>query len=97
MVGFIVKKRSPLTHRQLCGSAPCHCFLDVTVAGAGLLPMPRSKRGVRSPHPHARIVRIDSTAAKKMPGVLGVFTGAQCKADGIKPIPHTPVPRPSST
>jgi len=47
---------------------------------------------VRSPHPHARIVRIDSAAAKKMPGVLGVFTGADCKADGIKPIPHTPVP-----
>ena len=41
---------------------------------------------VRSPHPHARIVRIDTTAAKAMPGVLGVFTGAQCKADGIKPI-----------
>jgi aerobic carbon-monoxide dehydrogenase large subunit len=47
---------------------------------------------VRSPHPHARIVRIDSGKAKAMPGVLGVFTGADCKADGIKPIPHTPVP-----
>ena len=44
---------------------------------------------VRSPYPHARIVRIDSAAAEAMPGVLGVFTGAQCKADGIKPIPHT--------
>src|SRR6185436_8338329 len=47
---------------------------------------------VRSPHPHARIVRIDSATAKAMPGVLGVFTGAECKADGLKPIPHTPVP-----
>ena len=47
---------------------------------------------VRSPHPHARIVRIDSATAKAMPGVLGVFTGADCLADGIKPIPHTPVP-----
>ena len=46
---------------------------------------------VRSPHPHARIVRVDAAAAKKMPGVLGVFTGADCLADGIKPIPHTPV------
>ena len=27
-----------------------------------------------------------------MPGVLLVLTGADCKADGIKPIPHTPVP-----
>jgi carbon-monoxide dehydrogenase large subunit len=47
---------------------------------------------VRSPHPHARIVRIDSAKAKAMPGVLLVLTGADCKADGLKPIPHTPVP-----
>jgi aerobic carbon-monoxide dehydrogenase large subunit len=47
---------------------------------------------VRSPHPHARIVRIEPGAAKVMPGVLGVFTGADCLADGLKPIPHTPVP-----
>ena len=47
---------------------------------------------VRSPHPHARIVRIETGAAKAMPGVLGVFTGADCLADGLKPIPHTPVP-----
>ena len=47
---------------------------------------------VRSPHPHARIVRVETAAAKAMPGVLGVFTGADCLADGIKPIPHTPVP-----
>src|SRR3954451_16145372 len=48
---------------------------------------------VRSPHPHARIVRIDANAAKAMSGVLGVFTGAECAAEGIKPIPHTPVPQ----
>src|SRR5436190_4024677 len=48
---------------------------------------------VRSPHPHARIVRIDTVTAKAMPGVLGVFTGAQCKVDGIKPIPHSAVPQ----
>src|SRR6185295_6806252 len=47
---------------------------------------------VRSPHPHARIVRIDTAAAKAMPGVLAVLTGADCKADGIKPIPHSAVP-----
>src|SRR3954447_8767819 len=47
---------------------------------------------VRSPHPHARIVRIETGPAKAMPGVLGVFTGAECAAEGIKPIPHTPVP-----
>ena len=27
-----------------------------------------------------------------MPGVLGVFAGADCRADGLKPIPHDPVP-----
>lgn len=48
---------------------------------------------VRSPHPHARILGIDSTAAKAMPGVLGVFTGADVLADGLKPIPHDPVPK----
>jgi aerobic carbon-monoxide dehydrogenase large subunit len=47
---------------------------------------------VRSPHPHARIAAIETDAARKMPGVLGVFTGADAKADGLKPIPHQPVP-----
>ena len=48
---------------------------------------------VRSPHPHARIVEIDAARAKAMPGVLGVFTGADCAADKLKPIPHDPVPK----
>jgi carbon-monoxide dehydrogenase large subunit len=48
---------------------------------------------VRSPYPHARIVAIDAAAAKKMPGVLGVFTGADCLADKLAPIPHDPVPK----
>ena len=48
---------------------------------------------VRSPHPHARIVAIDTAAAKAMPGVLAVFTGADCAAAGLKPIPHDPVPK----
>src|SRR4029077_21132687 len=48
---------------------------------------------VRSPHPHARIVAIDAAAAKKMPGVLGVFTGADRLADKIRAPPHDPVPK----
>ena len=48
---------------------------------------------VRSPHPHARIVSIDSAGAKAMSGVLGVFTGADCAADKIGSIPHDPVPK----
>ena len=48
---------------------------------------------VRSPHLHARILSINSAAAKKMPGVLGVFTGADCAAAHLAPIPHDPVPK----
>lgn len=48
---------------------------------------------VRSPHPHARIVKIDTSAARAMPGVLGIFTGADVTADALKPIPHDPVPK----
>src|ERR1700761_3822407 len=47
---------------------------------------------VRSPHPHARIDGIDSAAALSMPEVLGVYTGADCLADGLGEIPHNPVP-----
>src|SRR6516225_9337419 len=48
---------------------------------------------LRSPHPHARILGIHAARAKTMPGVLGVFTGADCLADGLGPISHDPLPR----
>jgi aerobic carbon-monoxide dehydrogenase large subunit len=48
---------------------------------------------VRSPYPHARIRGIDSSRARKMKGVLGVFTGADCLADKLAPIPHDPLPK----
>jgi carbon-monoxide dehydrogenase large subunit len=47
---------------------------------------------VRSPHAHARIGKIDTSAAHGMPGVLAVLTGDDVVADGLKPIPHTPIP-----
>src|SRR5690606_7680644 len=47
---------------------------------------------VRSPYPHARILGIDSSAARAMPGVLGVFTGADLSTAGVGSIPHDPVP-----
>ena len=47
---------------------------------------------VRSPHPHARIVRIESAQARAMPGVLAVYTGADCLADGLRPFAHNAVP-----
>jgi carbon-monoxide dehydrogenase large subunit len=53
---------------------------------------------VRSPHAHARIRAIDKDNALAVPGVLAVFTGADCRADGIKPIPHKPwSPHPAET
>ncbi len=45
---------------------------------------------VRSPHAHARLRGIDTAAAKAVPGVLLVLTGADALAAGLKPIPHTP-------
>jgi carbon-monoxide dehydrogenase large subunit len=47
---------------------------------------------LRSPHAHAGIAGIDVTAALVAPGVLAVLTGADAAADGIGPIPHSPVP-----
>ncbi|RWK43045.1 xanthine dehydrogenase family protein molybdopterin-binding subunit [Mesorhizobium sp.] len=38
---------------------------------------------VRSPHAHAEIKNIDVTKAQAMPGVIGVLTGKELKADGI--------------
>jgi carbon-monoxide dehydrogenase large subunit len=45
---------------------------------------------LRSPRAHARIVSIDAAAARKMPGVLAVLTGADVAAEGLKPIHHIP-------
>ena len=41
---------------------------------------------LRSPHAHAVIRGIDTTQALKVPGVIAVFTGADIRADGLKPI-----------
>ncbi|MER9302496.1 xanthine dehydrogenase family protein molybdopterin-binding subunit [Mesorhizobium sp. M0293] len=38
---------------------------------------------VRSPHAHAQIKNIDVKKAQAMPGVIGVLTGKELKADGI--------------
>ena len=45
---------------------------------------------VRSPHAHAHIRSIATDKAKAVSGVIGIFTGADCLADGLKPIPHIP-------
>jgi len=48
---------------------------------------------VRSPHPHARILRVEAARARALPGVLAVLTGADAQADGLGPIPHDPLPK----
>lgn len=42
---------------------------------------------VRSPHPHARIVSVDTAAAAAMPGVALVASGADLQQDGVKTLP----------
>ncbi|MBN9498877.1 MAG: xanthine dehydrogenase family protein molybdopterin-binding subunit [Alphaproteobacteria bacterium] len=53
------------------------------------LPSADTLRGViaRSPYAHAKIARIDATAARAIPGVALILTAADLDADGIKPIP----------
>src|SRR5260370_38502805 len=50
---------------------------------------------VRSPHPHARIVRIETSAAKGMAGVVAVVTTPELKPPPTgTPPPAAPVPAP---
>src|SRR6476620_8702174 len=51
--------------------------------------LPRMAFGhvLRSPHAHARIRSIDTTAAKTAPGVLAVLTGADWEASGWRDLP----------
>src|SRR5262245_5060411 len=42
---------------------------------------------VRSPHGHARIKKIDVSKARQVPGVVGVYTGAEMKDAGFGGIP----------
>ena len=41
---------------------------------------------VRSPHAHARIVRVDTAAARRHPGVVAVYTGKDLEGK-LNPIP----------
>ena len=41
---------------------------------------------VRSPHAHAAIAGVDAAAARAMPGVRGVFSGADLRAAGVPPM-----------
>ena len=71
------------------------------VAGKGRFTDDLSRPGqahlvfLRSPYAHARIVSIDASAAREMPGVLAVYTGADLVDAGVKVLPaNVPFPRP---
>ncbi len=52
-----------------------------------LLPRTLHCKILRSPHPHARIVSIDTSAARRIPGVKAVITGADLPVKfGILPV-----------
>ena len=42
---------------------------------------------LRSPHAAARITAIDTAAARAVPGVAAIYTGADLNADGIGGLP----------
>ena len=42
---------------------------------------------LRSPHSHAKIVKVDKTAALQAPGVVAIFTGEDLAADKIGGLP----------
>jgi CO/xanthine dehydrogenase Mo-binding subunit len=51
-----------------------------TIYGADVnLPGTLWAKILRSPHPHARIVRVDTTKAEKVPGVQAIITGADVR------------------
>jgi carbon-monoxide dehydrogenase large subunit len=67
--------------QRLLTGAGCYAD-DVSLAGQ------LHGYAVRSIHAHARLRGLDLEAAKKAPGVVHVFTGAEYAADGLKGIPH---------
>jgi len=42
---------------------------------------------LRSPHAHAKIIRVDTAAARRAPGVVAIFTGADLAADKVGGLP----------
>ena len=53
---------------------------------------------LRSPHAHARIISIDTKAAREMPGVEAIYTGADLVADDIGTLPTLLIfPRPDGS
>ncbi|MFK7943693.1 MAG: xanthine dehydrogenase family protein molybdopterin-binding subunit, partial [Paracoccaceae bacterium] len=51
---------------------------------------------LRSPHAHARIISVDTSAARKAAGVIAVLTIEDVKADGLSPLMMSAVENPKT-
>ncbi len=79
-IGKFVQRKEDL--RLLTGKG--HYVADVRLPGTTYAVL------VRSPHAHARIRKIDKSAAERAPGVVAVLTGAEFIADGLHLMDHKP-------
>lgn len=78
-VGSSVRRREDL--RLICGQGR---FTDDIAASSGAM---AHLVVVRSPHASARIVSIDASEAREMPGVLAVLDGRDMAVEQLKPFP----------
>ena len=87
------QQHSPLTSRFGSGQSVLRLEDDALLRGQGqyagdvALPDQTALIFVRSPYPHARLAAVDVVAARAMPGVLMVVTGAELVAAGVRPLP----------
>lgn len=65
----VVGKRLPQIHSKVKATGEAEYTVDITLPG-----MLHGKI-LRSPHPHARILNIDTSRAERLPGVKAVITG----------------------
>ncbi|GAB2906277.1 xanthine dehydrogenase family protein molybdopterin-binding subunit [Paraburkholderia jirisanensis] len=83
---------APETHRMI-GASVKRKEDARFLTGAGqytddvVLPQQSYAVFLRSPHAHARINSIDTTAARQAPGVIAIFTGADMAADNVGGLP----------
>ncbi len=75
-IGASVRRKED--HRFLTGRG--HYVADLALPGALWMHV------LRSPHAHARLTSIDTTAARAAPGVAAVLTGVDLEQDGVGPM-----------
>ncbi|WP_089940825.1 hypothetical protein [Candidatus Entotheonella palauensis] len=70
----IIGKPAQRVNAQLKVTGQAHYSADIDLPGT------LWGKSLHSPYAHARIVRIDTTAAQQVPGVHAVITGADVRA-----------------